>query len=339
MTSLILYFLYQNTSYNTKITGAAGFIFFLLLSIRFGFWFYSRVMRASIAAGHQQSIAWVEFGYYIGMVLGLIIWKLFNINLELGTALLIDATFQLIAGGLDLKNFTLDKNSLEASKQEARPKFDKKAGNNHSTWLWSLTSAVVFLTIGVQVVIFNTAHYVTEVFGSYLLATFYLGVALAAFVCNKYNIHIAWENKNQIAAIIVNHSKKTYRISFMLMMLMLAFAVIIVIININGVFVCAFVFASAFIYEICSISLIDRIGHEEKNAGVSGMIMRTYGLMGLGSAIGFWMLGLMRNYLMSSFFTLAFCLVLVATGALRRNHMLFDKNDFKHLKKNTLSTE
>ncbi len=120
---------------------------------------------------------------------------------------------------------------------------------------------------------------------------------------------------------------------------MLAFAVIIVITNINGVFVCAFVFASAFIYEICSISLIDRIGHEEKNAGVSGMIMRTYGLMGLGSAIGFWMLGLMRNYLMSSFFTLAFCLVLVATSALRRNHMLFDKNDFKHLKKNTLSTE
>ena len=32
--------------------------------------------------GQEQSIAWVELGYYSGMILGLIFWKLFKIEIS-----------------------------------------------------------------------------------------------------------------------------------------------------------------------------------------------------------------------------------------------------------------
>lgn len=89
ITSFILFYIYQNYSYSIKLTGNPALIFFLFLSIRFSFWFYSRVMRASKSSACQQSIAWVEFGYYLGMVLGLVIWKLFNINIGLSSALIL----------------------------------------------------------------------------------------------------------------------------------------------------------------------------------------------------------------------------------------------------------
>ncbi len=337
VTSLALFYMYQNYSYSGTLTGISALIFFILLSIRFGFWFYSRVMRASIASGHQQSIAWVEFGYYLGMVLGLIIWKLLGINIGLGTALIIDAIFQFLAGILDLRNFALEKISLEKSKQEKQIISEPQLAHYSSEWCWKLAGAVVFITIGVQVVIFNMAHYVAEVLGSYILATFYLGVATAAFMCSKYNVLISWDHENNLAAIITNNTKKTMKFNFLFLILMLAFAVIVVISQIytnestidsvffNGLYVCIFVFIAAFIYEAISLSLLDRIGYEETKLGVSGMIMRTYGLMGLGAAIGFWTLGLMDDHLISSLITLAICLSVATIFVLKRNSINLDQ--------------
>ena len=87
----------------------------------------------------------------------------------------------------------------------------------------------------------------------------------------------------------------------------------------NSLLICTFVFISAFIYEIISLSLLDRIGYEENNLGGSGMIMRTYGLMGLGAAIGFWTLGLMDDLLKSSLATLVVCLSFAAITVVKRN--------------------
>ena len=337
VTSLFLFYIYQNYSFNGKINGTSALVFFLLLSVRFGFWFYSRVMRASIASGHQQSIAWVEFGYYIGMVLGLVIWKFLDIDIELGTALIIDAVFQFVAGILDLKNFRLDNVSLDKSKQETQLVTDPQSIQYSSEWCWKLASAVIFITIGVQVVIFNTAHHVADVFGSYILATFYFGVAAAAFICNKFKIYISWGIENNLAAITVN-AKKSIGLSFLFLIFILAIAVAIVLPNMdlnnlmtgsmffNGLFVCIFVFISAFIYEVISLSLLDRIGYEEKILGKSGMIMRTYGLMGLGAAVGFWTLGLMDDHLTSSIVTLVICLSFATIAVLKRNSIQLNFN-------------
>lgn len=341
ITSLILFYIYHNYSYNEHLSGASALIFFLLLSIRFGFWFYSRVMRASKAAEHQHSIAWVEFGYYMGMVLGLIIWKLLGINLGLGTALIIDASFQFMAGILDLKNFTLDTVAHNKSNSEIKINSESQSDQYSSQWCWKLAGAVVFITIGVQVVIFNTAHYVADAFGSYILATFYFGVAAAAFMCNKYKAYISWNHENRLATINTNNTQKPHEFNFLFLILISALAVIVVISQIymnkliidnmffNGLFICTFVFIAAFIYEVISISLLDRVGYEEKKLNGSGMIMRTYGLMGLGAAIGFWTLGLMDDHLTSSMITLGVCLSFATIAVTKRSCIELNVNQLK----------
>jgi len=330
VTSLVLLYVYQHHSNNETLTGASALIFFILLSIRFGFWFYSRVMRASIASSHQQSIAWAEFGYYLGMVLGLIIWKLLGINIGLSTALIIDAIFQFLAGILDFRNAAFEKISSDISGQEIQNMSKPPSTHDGSEWCWTLAGAVIFMTIGIQVVIFNTAHYVSDIYGSYILATFYFGVATAAFMCSKYKVSISWDNENNTAAIIAN-AQKPIKFNFLLLIFISAFAVIVVISQLflntlapnsmffNGLFVCTFVFIAAFIYEAISISLLDRIGYEDSKSGGSGMIMRTYGLMGLGAAIAFWTLGLMENHLASSLITLGVCLSFVTITVFKRN--------------------
>ena len=97
-TSLILLYIFTNYAQNAKLSGVAGLLFFLLLSIRFGFWFYSRVSRAAVVAGLQQRIAWVELGYFSGMIFGLIMWKFIGIDITITTAFLIDDHLQLCAG-------------------------------------------------------------------------------------------------------------------------------------------------------------------------------------------------------------------------------------------------
>lgn len=329
-TSLILFYIYQNYSFIGKMDGTSALIFFLLLSVRFGLWFYSRVMRASIASGNQQSIAWVEFGYYIGMVLGLIIWKFININIGLSAALIIDAIFQFLAGTLDLKSFKVNNGFLDKSENKTQ----NDDNNNETTlysskWCWKLSFSVVFITVGVQVIIFNMAHNVTGEFGSYILATFYFGVAVAAFICNKFKICISWGNKNNLATITTN-KKESNQFNFLFFIFILTVSVSAVLYKINlnilinnvffnNLFICTFVFISAFIYEIISLSLLDRIGYEEKKLGKSDVVMKTYGLMGLSAATGFWILGLMNDLFISSITTMVFCLFFSSIAILKRN--------------------
>lgn len=45
--SLILFYIYRNYSFESKLNGVIAIIFFVLLCLRFSFWFYSRVMRAT----------------------------------------------------------------------------------------------------------------------------------------------------------------------------------------------------------------------------------------------------------------------------------------------------
>lgn len=57
ISSLGLLYIFTNYQTDSHLVDTAGLIFFIVLSIRFGFWFFSRVLRASAAAGQQQNIA------------------------------------------------------------------------------------------------------------------------------------------------------------------------------------------------------------------------------------------------------------------------------------------
>jgi hypothetical protein len=306
-TSLLLLNIFKTSSINGKLKDASALLFFVLLSIRFGFWFYSRVLRAANAAGQQQQIAWVELGYYLGMIFGLIIWKFFNINFGIAIALLIDATLQFVAGILDFKTSNIEtKNQYDnicITKSYTEEKYE-------NIWKWKLTSAVVLLTVGTQVVIFSLAHQTSDYLNSYILASFYLGASIAAFFCKRFKIKLAWkskENRNLAHAMIyfeINGIEK--EISIILLSLLASSCVAISIIeaynsslnlmNKETIFL-GFIFCSAFFYEILALGILDRIGLEEKHTNHKGMVIRTYGMMSVFAAISLWIFGLTNGSL------------------------------------------
>ena len=332
ITSIILFFLFKDFSEFGKISGNIGFMFFIILSIRFGFWFYSRVIRASNSSGQQQSIAWVELGYYSGMILGLIIWKLLNINIDLGFALIIDAIFQLIASGLDFKAYTIP---LKENSKVQCDNINLKESvpiDLNPNWLWKLSLSVVLLTIGVQVVIFNLSHHVDTGFSTYILAIFYFGVALAAYIANKSKIFIFWENN--VPLIFFGSNKKINFSLFSFTIIMSLISMIFLINsdhmeifnkNLSHFLLGSLVFLASFIYELISLSILDRIGYEEKILNKNGMIMKTYALMGLGATISLGVLGLFDNYILMNLSTIIFCFIFLSKFLYSRQ---VDETDF-----------
>jgi hypothetical protein len=262
-------------------------------------------LRASTAAGHQQKIAWVELGYYSGMILGLIIWKFPNVEISFITALIFDAIVQICAGLMDIvANYipvteNLTKNTATLPTNTISLKSDKK------TWGWRLALAVATLTIGIQVIVFNLAHHVSEHFSPFILASFYFGVSIAALTCKKYKIYLEWNyfQKNTLgyATICVDINDKRIGINFLTLGIAAAICVLGAVLfanfnaldsGINQILFLSIVFSSAFFYEILALALIDRIGLEDRYANTSGMVIRTYGLMGIGSAISLWLFGI-----------------------------------------------
>lgn len=343
--SLILFSIFQSYSIEGKLTDIAAFLFFVLLSIRFGFWFYSRVLRASLAAGQQQRIAWVELGYYSGMICGLVVWSFLGIQLGIAAALIIDACLQFSAGAIDLYvgQRTPRQQITESQKAANKTVFQKNGG-------WPLAYSIVFLTIGIQVVIFTLAHQVSAYFTSYILAFYYIGVSIAAFLCKKFKIHLEWSpitrKKISYARIFSDAGMNKQGISFIINGLLSAICAGIatlgviywqwgtkietnkVMFGINEILLLIFIVASAFFYEILALAILDRIGLEERSSNHQGMVMYTYGLMGVGAAISLWILGISNSSAFGLLFTTSICIIF-SIFFIRRKTQLY--NNFKNI--------
>lgn len=280
--SFILLGIFIKFNIHEKLFSFSGIFFFILLSLRFSFWFYSRVLRAAKVAEKQQSLAWVEFGYYSGIILGLILWTFIGTNYSLVPALIIDGFLQLSAAIIDTKSA---KKVLSARSEKILLE------NNLETeraWGTRLILSVVLLTVGVQVIIFNQTENLTQIDSAYILATFYLGAAIAAFVFKKYKFEIFWEKIIFYYPILSWQTKGAIKqVNAFLFFLLCVLSVFMMLLNI---YIYLFVFAAAFFYEILALGLFDRMGQEDKNKQ-SKMVIRSYGLMGINSAITFWILG------------------------------------------------
>ncbi len=304
LTSVALLIIFKKNEIDFSLSGTSGLIFFLLLSARFAFWFYSRVLRASYVAGKQQRIAWVELGYYFGMIIGLIIWKLIKLDISFGIMLSIDILLQFIAGIFDLfanHNSIVQKKSI-TSMIEIKPMLERVSE-------WRLVGSVVFLTIGIQVVIFSITSKMPEHFAPMIFAVYYFGVAMGAINYKKYNILIAWK-KISTNAILVSEKmgiKKEASVQSILLITVLfsTFTILIFGHCTDRIFQYLFyasIFGAAFLYEIIALAILDRIGLEDSAS--KNMVTYSYGLMGIGAAISLWLLDLVNVTLPTLFFTL-----------------------------------
>lgn len=343
VTSLFLFAIFKNYALNGKIANLAAFFFFLLLIIRFGFWFYSRVSRAAEAAGQKQRIAWVEFGYFLGVILGLIIWEILGIEIRLGTALILDALLQFSAGFIDLfANYFFHSlmQTIKESQENICNNSSQTNSNSDNTkiWGWRLAIAVMFLTVGIQVITFNLSYQVSERFGVYILAFFYIGVSIAAIIYSKFKIRLEWHQSQYnyfgYAAICFEMQKQKKQISFVLICVLAVCCVVITAIlqyrdnveniqfmlNTREILILIFICAGALFYEILALSIIDRIGLEERFANNKIMVMRTYGVMAIGAAISLWIIGATKISFFGLFVILNICLVLT-TQCVRKRYL------------------
>lgn len=294
ISSIVLFYLFQHYAIQGKMGGVTAVLFFLILCVRFGLWFYARVMRVSTTAKRKKTIAFVEFGYYFGMVCGLIIWNNFSMVFSIGMVLVIDVLSQFIAGVLDFGSYRnnvteINNNKMFAMKENMSLFVGSKAR------CWQLLSGAVSITLGIQVVIFNTAHHITEIISTYVLAVFYLGVALAAFLSNQFGIYLSWTEKGRARMILKQFDFRT-SVFFLILGagILVSYVVLCSQQVMNGLWVLfPAVFLSAFIFEVLSIGLLDSLGKEEqKLANPTQMMMLAYGFMGITSAFGFWILSL-----------------------------------------------
>tara|TARA_Y100000588_G_scaffold394902_1_gene518193 strand:+ start:5030 stop:6283 length:1254 start_codon:yes stop_codon:yes gene_type:complete len=324
--SLMMYFTFALTSKNGTLDGLYGTLFFCLLTIRFSFWFFSRVKRASESSGKNQSIAWVEFGYYIGMVLGLITFDITGFRISLISALILDVILQSISGLLDIKAFRI-RDSLIKEKIDTSKPTDIKANpavTKINFWCFRMASSVVALTVGIQVIIFHFAHLAPPMLTSSILAFFYTGVALSAYACNKVNLSLTW-NKNYFTLIQFKFNNNNYSYSFLNILVLLSALMLTIfknsdniIVGENSFFICLAVFFAAFLFELISLALLDRVGYEESQSNTQSIIMKTYGLMGTFSAIGFWILISFKSSIYIAA-TLSFtCILFALTATIKR---------------------
>lgn len=95
--------------------------------------------------------------------------------------------------------------------------------------------------------------------------------------------------------------------------------------NLSHFLLGSLVFLASFIYELISLSILDRIGYEEKILNKNGMIMKTYALMGLGATISLGVLGLFDNYILMNLSTIMFCFIFLSKFLYSRQ---VDETDF-----------
>lgn len=294
--SILLIFVFSHYQHHEKLIGASGVVFFLLLSIRFGLWFFSRALRASYVAAQKQSLAWVELGYYLGMILGLIFWQWIDITLII--ALLIDSVLQCIAAFFDLYTFKLSvQSTYEGIDNYHNINRVPLPGKYHNPW--KLTASIVFLTIAVQAVILSRTPHFSDYFSADVVATFYLGAAVAAMFSKKLTLKLAWNEANHAIIYLDNHKK--YDIHFIYLNILIIFSVIISIcyqqmLLQQDLLYLLSVFISAFIYEILALVILDRIGLEEKVSKKQGILLYTYGIMGIGVAIALWAMEFINSW-------------------------------------------
>lgn len=176
---------------------------------------------------------------------------------------------------------------------------------------WRLGFGIMLLTIAIQVVIFNLAHLPNENYNTYIIAIFYIGVALAASTYRKFNIGLDWESTNKIPIIRFKNKKISF-FNVCIILAILALTSIFIEFYGNAIhkLILLSVFLAAFFYEVLALSILDRIGFEEQSANSSKMVIKAYVLMSIGAAVSFWVLNVWKSTSLHLFLLMSSSLII-----------------------------
>jgi hypothetical protein len=172
------------------LSGAMAWLFFLGLVARYALWFAGRSLRSDLAALRQVSwLAIAESAYFLGFIIGLLMGPVAVVR-RVGVvgALLLDVLLLCVVAGCDFWH-------RQPLAPAGTPTNTRKRSANVTlarTPFWLLTAAFGTSTIACQIVVFHfidtlarTGASTHPAWADATLATFYLGVAVAATLCAR----------------------------------------------------------------------------------------------------------------------------------------------------------
>jgi hypothetical protein len=300
LTSLVLLGIFEAHKSHSNQYGSDwhAYLLFALLIIRFGLWFVSRSLRSDAAAGRKQMIAWVEAAYYVGIILGLIIWQGYlpwfkAVSFGAGI-LVLDAVLQSTAGILDiLSSRILPDLPKEGSSHDVLPLPYNKV-------LYAkMAIAIVTFTAGIQIVALAFRNDLGN-YGPMAFAALYAGAA--AFALLYANIGVQLEipigDQRSIGHALIVFGETTRRqVPFAAISIISAALLSSAILanlyvvksmhDLSGEAAGVVLFligASAFFYEIIALCIYDTVGKEANKANRKGLVAMMICLMALGAA-------------------------------------------------------
>jgi hypothetical protein len=194
------------------LSGAMAWLFFLGLVARYALWFAGRSLRSDLAALQQVScLAIAESAYFLGFIIGLLIgpMTIWGYGGVVG-ALLLDVLLLGVVAGGDLWH----RRPITPAPQPTTPRHRRANAVLAQPAFWLLTAAFGASTIACQIVIFHfvetlarTSASTHPAWADATLATFYLGVAVAAALCawvrptlervNQETSRVVWRSARQ----------------------------------------------------------------------------------------------------------------------------------------------
>lgn len=252
-------------------------VFFLLLCLYFTTVFVPRTFRSDVAANTGSNLAWVEFSYSLGGILGLIFWHFFP-SYNFNTALTIGGGFLLLTAFVDFNYSRLRKSEVSAANPRVSPDINTNRSDRDrdKSIVRQYSFFVVILTLAVQVVS-QRWSVVSE--SSWPYIAFMSGILLAPLLMKAAKIDLRNSGNGFIQAKLFIGDKQFA--SLYLMPLIASLLSVSALVT-NQVFLIGF---AAVLYEIFAILAFEAIALYDKKGGA---VATTFGIMGV-TAVTFYL--------------------------------------------------
>ncbi len=288
ISSISLYFIFRYYSHlNENIEGISGAIFFILLCIRFAFWFLSRVLRSDrMALESKRAVPLLEGLFHLGTIVSLTLLATGIISFNLLYILIIDAFSQFFGGIIDwliYKRHIATQNFSPQKSNEA-PLVQKQKGYTAILILQILVFSL--LTVMIQVILFYITHLVSTETGNIILASFYLGLAVVGLFGGYLGLHYLNEG---ILGTVKYGAVRGIKISNLVLIIVSSFSVGMLItfldVSLHLLFIAGLVFIASITYESLALGVLDSVIQLGENLGAKRIVAKAFSILALVACV------------------------------------------------------
>lgn len=270
-----------------KMAGTLGVIFFLLLCLRFALWFLSRVLRSDrLSASSARAVPLIEGLFHSGTFISLALLSTKLLPWEgLAGVLILDCLTQGVAGLLDKVGLKSVKEFAGEQVVEGKSPSPiiRETGDKSKFWLG--VAIFCLATVWCQVIMFHAAHLLPD-FGKGILSVAYLSVAVSGLLGAK--VGIKWKDTGKAFSQIKFGSGTGFSISSFTVVLFSSSCILLMLMYGMGsqyLPVLIFTFFAGFSYELFALGVLDQISHAGKESGIDRALAKSFGYLGLTSAV------------------------------------------------------